>query len=151
VIDGFLKGIELKDPTRKAIFAMLRDSGKTKEDMYAAVGIDSLAVMSTASEYDGQRCIRWIKGETVEVRRGDQVNQEIKPMTFRPFGALPADARAANPADAIPGVDADPTTGKPLEFKTPATTPPILMPDAANVDDAEAQSAIDTLVERSRI
>jgi hypothetical protein len=148
VIDGFLKGIELKDPTRKAIFAMLRDSGKTKEDMYAAVGIDSLAVMSTASEYDGQRCIRWIKGETVEVRRGDQVNQEIKPMTFRPLRRpAPLTREQRIPADAIPGVDADPTTGKPLEFKTPATTPPILMPDAANVDDAEAQSAIDTLVE----
>lgn len=146
VIDGFLKGIELTDDTRKAVFAMLRESGRTKENMYAAVGIDSLRVKSTASEYDGKRCIRWIKGESIEVRHAARITQESKPMTFRPLRRpAPLTREQRIPADAIPGVDADPTTGAPLEFRPPSTSQPILMP-AAMVDDAMAQRAIDILV-----
>jgi hypothetical protein len=120
-IDSLQQQIELDPDTRKAIFATLRDSGKTKEDLYDAIGVTSLAVSSTASEYDGQCALRWLRGETVEVRRGDQITQESKPMTFRPVRRpAPLTREQRIPADAIPGVDADPTTGKTLAFKTPA-------------------------------
>jgi hypothetical protein len=148
-IESLQRQILLTEDTRKAIFATLRDSGKTKEDLYDAIGITSLAVQSAASEYDGQRALHWLNGETVEVRRGDQVNtQESKPMAIRPVrrpAALTREQRI--PADAIPGVDADPTTGARLEFRTPATLQPILMPAVAEEVDGSAQRAINALVE----
>jgi hypothetical protein len=137
--------IELDPDTRKAIFATLRDTSHTKEDLYEAIGVTSLSVSSTASEYDGQRALRWLRGETVEVRRGDQVHQESKPMTARPIrrpAALTREQRI--PADAIPGVDADPTTGKTLAFKTSVTSPaPAVM--SAEVD-VYGQRAIEAAV-----
>jgi hypothetical protein len=147
-IDDLQRQIELTDKTRMAIFAALRDTPFTKEDMYAACEITSLAANSAASEYDGKRCLRWIKGETVEVKRGADINnQEIKPMTPHPIRRpAPLTREQRIPADAIPFVDADPTTGAPLEFRPTATPQPILLSAEAKADAEQAQRAISVMV-----
>jgi hypothetical protein len=66
-IDWLQSQIALRPGTRAAIFAKLNTSRQTKEDMYMALGIDSLAVQSAATEFDGQQCLRWLDTLFVEV------------------------------------------------------------------------------------
>ena len=68
-IDDLLGKVPLRADTRMAIFASLRDTRFTKDDLYQAVGVSSLSDGSGATERDGQRALKWLKGEAVEVRR----------------------------------------------------------------------------------
>lgn len=58
--------IPLRDKTRQAVFAALRQTDFTKADMYLACGIESLSNGSCANEADGHRALRWINGELTE-------------------------------------------------------------------------------------
>jgi hypothetical protein len=127
-IDWLQSQIPLRDGTRAAVFMKLKTSRQTKEDMYLALGIDSLAVQSTATEFDGQQCLRWLDTLFVEVTHhrvgvknrekalNMQTTEQTKP-AFRPIRP------GRNPLSS-PGPNV--TVREPPEPQTRAASAPIV-------------------------
>jgi hypothetical protein len=65
-IDRLLKMRPISHGSRQGIFASLRDAGKTKKDLYAAIDVTSLAADSNTTEHDAARARAWIRDEAVE-------------------------------------------------------------------------------------
>jgi hypothetical protein len=65
-IDRLPKMPPISRGSRAAIFAQIKETGMTKEDLYAACGIESLADDSGATEADAAVCRAYLRGEAVE-------------------------------------------------------------------------------------
>lgn len=94
-IDSLQQQIEITEGTRRAVFAKLRGTGKLKADMYAAIGCTSMSASGDASEWHGKRALRWLDGESVEVRRvvaAEPPKEPTRPSVpvLRRIGRIPA-------------------------------------------------------------
>jgi hypothetical protein len=142
-IDDLLRQVPLRQNIRMAIFAALRDTKYTKDDLYAAVGVQSLSDGSGATEADGQKALRWLKGEAVEVRRAAVAPAPLGRPSGRP-GVRTAGSPAPSPAPA-------PTAPRPgLRPELTGSTRPGMRPSAP-VKESTPDTVADRLPARGLV
>lgn len=102
-IDELARDVKVRPATRTAVFAAMNAAGIEKEAMYAACKITSLADINDAREADALRCLRWLRGETVEVSRPHRPSDDV----YAPLADAAAAVRASAPVVERPPASED--------------------------------------------
>ncbi len=114
--------IPLQVGTRQAIFAKLRETKWTKEDLYQMCEIESLSDGGGATEFDGKKCLRFLETGTVE-KRAVEPDEQLAKTAAAVRSAAPTPEEIARP-DFIPD-------GVHVPFGQPAGKAAISTPEPA--------------------